>query len=100
MKCQGQFVFKSIQHVDAGEFKTSTGDIIRYPSSYKLLVDENTPDGKINAVKFKIPENERTVNLVNELKMLKPYQHIDMLCNIVFYDNSVRVIPEKIQKLN
>lgn len=98
MKCQGNFVFKSIEHVDAGEFKNSSGDIIKYPSSYKLSVDELQADGKINDVKFKIPES--STELVNQLRTFKPYQNISLECSVNFYSNGVRVVPEKVQRID
>lgn len=98
MKCQGNFVFKSIEHVDAGEFKNASGDIIKYPASYRLFVDEVQADGKINDIKFKIPET--SADLINDLRLLKPYQNITLICNVSFYSNSVRVIPEQLQKID
>ena len=98
MKCQGNFVFKSVEHVEAGEFKNSAGDLIKYPGSYRLSVDEVQPDGKINDVKFKIPET--AVDLVNQLRMFKPYEKISLECSVNFYSNGIRVIPEKVQKLD
>lgn len=100
MKCQGNFVFKSVEHVDAGEFKNSNGDIIKYPASYRLAVDELQSDGKINDVKFKIPES--STELVNQLRILKPYQNINLEFSINFYSNgaSIRLIPEKVQKID
>lgn len=96
MKCEGNFVFKSIEHVDAGEFKNPNGDVVKYPGSYKLSVDEWI-DGKINEVKFKIPESSS--DLVNQLRVLKPYQDIKLECSVNFYNNVIRIVPIKVQKL-
>ncbi len=97
MKCQGNFVFKSVEFVEPGEFKNSSGNLIKYPASYRLSVDELQDDGKIIDVKFKIAESE--TNLVNQLRMFKPYDKIGLECSVKFYSNGVRVIPEKVQKI-
>lgn len=96
MKCQGNFVFKSVEFVQAGEFKNPSGDLIKYPASYRLSLDEVQADGKINDVKLKIPES--STDLVNQLRMLKPYEKINLECSVNFYSNGVRVIPERVQK--
>ena len=98
MKCQGIFVFKSVEFVEQGEFKNSSGDLIKYPASYKLCVDEVQPDGKISDVKFKIPES--AVDLVNQLRLFKPYEKINLECSVKFYSNGIRVVPEKVQKVD
>ena len=96
MKCQGNFVFKSLEHVDAGEFKNSSGDTVKYSGSYKLHVDEWV-DGKLNTVQFKISED--STDLINQLRFLKPYQDISLECDVVFYSNGIRVIPDKVKKI-
>ena len=35
MKCQGDFIFKSLTKVEAGEFNNN-GRLIQYPSSYNF----------------------------------------------------------------
>lgn len=98
MKCQGNFVFKSVEFVEQGEFKNSTGDLIKYPAFYRLSVDEVQPDGKINDVKLKIPES--AVDLVNQLRVFKPYEKISLECSVNFYSNGIRLVPDKVQKLD
>ena len=98
MKCQGNFVFKSIDFVKEGEFKNSSGELIKYPATYRLSVDEVDLDGKINDVKFKIAESE--TNLINQLRTLKPYEKISLECSVKFYNNNIKVVPEKVQKLD
>lgn len=97
MKCQGNFVFKSVKFVAAGKFDNN-GKVIDYPASYRLCLDEVQADGKIIDVKLKIPESE--TNLVNQLRMLKPYEKISLECSVKFYSNGVRVVPDKVQKLD
>lgn len=97
MKCQGNFVFKSIEYVEAGEFKNPSGDLIKYPGSYKLALDEVKGDGKITGFTLKIPET--SVDLINQLRMFKPYDKINLECVINFYANGVRVVPEKVQAI-
>ena len=36
MKCQGNFVFKTLTHRTAGVFKDSEGNDVQYPSAYIL----------------------------------------------------------------
>lgn len=90
MKCQGEFIFKSIDKVDKGSFTGSDGRTIEYQGSYKLNVDEWV-DSKLNSIKFKIAEENKT--LVERLKALEPYQKILLDCDVKFYNSQVKVIP-------
>ena len=54
MKCQGNFVFKTLTHRSGGTFKNADGTDVTYPSAYILKVDENLENGEINEHKFKI----------------------------------------------
>lgn len=93
MKCQGEFIFKKIDKVDAGEF-VNNGNLIKYPSSFRLFLDEWN-DGKLNEVKLKIPETSR--DLVAKLQSLESYSKVLLYCDIIFYNNSIRVIPSDVK---
>lgn len=93
MKCQGGFIFKKIDKVDAGEF-VNNGNLIKYPSSFRLFLDEWN-NGKLNEVKLKIPETSR--DLVAKLQSLEPYSKVLLDCDIIFYNNSIRVIPSDVK---
>ncbi len=93
MKCQGDFIFKSLTKVEAGEFNNN-GRLIQYPSSYKLTLDEWN-EGNLNSIKLKVPENNAT--LISKIRNLKPYDKILLDCEIAFYNNSVKVIPVDIK---
>lgn len=98
MKCQGTFVFKSIEHVDKGSFTDNNGKIVNYDGSYKLNVDEWGADGKLNQLKIKVPE--KSTDLVNRLRMLKPYEEIIVDCDVYFFNNVPRVVPVDFKKAN
>lgn len=87
MKCNGNFVFKSITHKNAGSFTNDEGKEISYKASYVLKVDELCQNNEINERKFKISE-DKTV-LINTLKSLEPYTKISLEFNVTLYTSSV-----------
>lgn len=97
MKCQGIFVFKSLEHVDKGSFVNGNGQTVDYSGSYKLNVDEWN-EGKLNQLKLKVPEN--STELVNQLRLLKPYQEINLECDVRFYNSVPRVVPIAFKKID
>lgn len=89
MKCQGNFVFKTLTHRKGGTFKNAEGTDVNYPSAYILKVDEKTEDGEINEHKFKI--DEKNTILIENLKNFEEYQRIIIEFNINLYTNRVGV---------
>lgn len=87
MKCQGNFIFKTLTHRNAGVFKASEGAEINYPSAYILKVDEIMSNGDINERKFKIDDKKSSI--INILKGLKPYQEIVIDFEITLYTSRV-----------
>lgn len=87
MKCQGNFIFKTLTHRNAGVFKDSEGAEINYPSAYILKVDEIMNNGDINERKFKIDDKKNSI--INILKGLKPYQEIVIDFEITLYTSRV-----------
>lgn len=97
MKAKGEFVFKGLDKRAGGEFVNDKGQSVKYPESYILKVDE-VVDGSINERKLKIDVNN--TSLINELNKLKPYDHINLECDVVLYQNSARVIPVAVSVSN
>lgn len=87
MKCQGNFVFKTLTHRQGGTFKNSEGNDVNYPSAYILKVDETLPNGEINEHKFKI--DEKNTLLVNVLKDYKAYQELVLEFEVTLYTNRI-----------
>lgn len=87
MKCQGNFIFKTLTHRNAGVFKDSEGNEINYPSAYILKVDELMSNGDINERKFKIDDKETSI--INSLKTLKAYQEIVIDFEVTLYTSRV-----------
>ncbi len=87
MKCQGNFIFKTLTHRNAGVFKNNEGVDIDYPSAYILKVDEIMSNGDINERKFKIDDKKTSV--INVLKTLEPYQKIVIDFEISLYTSRV-----------
>lgn len=87
MKCQGNFIFKTLTHRNAGVFKDSEGNEINYPSAYILKVDELMSNGDINERKFKIDDKETAI--INGLKTLKAYQEIVINFEVTLYASRV-----------
>lgn len=87
MKCQGNFVFKTLTHRDGGTFKNADGADVNYPSAYILKVDENLSNGDINEHKFKI--NENNTLLINTLKSYEPYQKLIIEFEVTLFANRI-----------
>ena len=87
MKCQGNFVFKTLSRRAGGTFKDDKGENIDYPSAYILKVDELMENGDINERKFKI--DEKKTALINVLKEFETYQKITLYFNVTIYTSSV-----------
>lgn len=87
MKCQGNFVFKTLTHRQGGTFKNSEGNEVNYPSAYILKVDETLSNGEINEHKFKI--DEKNTLLVNVLKDYKAYQELVLEFEVTLYTNRI-----------
>ena len=94
MKCRGKFKFKEIVKKDAGSFTNAQGQEIKYDESYVLKVDEKTEKG-IQERTFKLPKDSL---LVPELQKVAEYTDIVLDFEVVFYNNSIRVIPTEIVK--
>ena len=87
MRCQGNFVFKTLTHRQGGTFKNSEGNEVNYPSAYILKVDETLSNGEINEHKFKI--DEKNTLLVNVLKDYKAYQELVLEFEVTLYTNRI-----------
>lgn len=92
MKCRGKFKFKEITKRDAGAFTNSQGQQIKYDESYALKVDEKTEKG-IQERTFKIQKDSP---LVPELQKYEEYSDIILDFDVIFYNNSIRIIPTAI----
>lgn len=99
MKCRGNFIFKSIEHSEAGSFTNDKGQVVNYNASYKLNLDEWV-DGNLNSLTLKIPDNSIYIELVNNLRLLKPYQSIEIEFDLFFYNSLPKVIPVAFKKVD
>ena len=91
MQAKGNFIFKSLELKDGGKFTNERGQIVDYPESYQLKVDEQSNDGSINERKLKISKNNDV--LIQKLKKKQAYDRIELLCDVQFYGSIARVIP-------
>ena len=94
MKCRGKFKFKEIVKKDAGAFTNAQGQQIKYDESYALKVDEKTEKGIQERI-FKIAKDSP---LISELQKYEEYSDIVLDFEVVFYSNSVRIVPIEIPK--
>lgn len=90
MKAVGKFVYKGLEKKDGGEFTNDKGQNIKYDASYQLKLDEDV-EGSINERKLKISVNN--TGLISALQKLKPYQEIELECDIILYPSSAKVVP-------
>lgn len=93
MKAYGKFIYKSLEKRDGGEFVNANGQKIKYEDSYLLKMDENN-DGSINERKLKVDKNN--IGLLNQLKDIKPYNEIELECDVLLYQNSCKLIPVRL----
>lgn len=90
MKCEGNFVFKSIEEKEGGEFTNERGQKVKYEPTYRITVDD-TVGQKIVARTFKFPKGNTT--LAEKFKSLNPYDSVIIAFNIELYQSSVKLIP-------
>lgn len=83
MKCQGNFIFKTLTLRKAGVFRNDEGQDVNYPSAYILKVDEISDNGEINERKFKI--EEKKTSLINDFRVLEAYQKIILKFDVTIY---------------
>ena len=94
MQCEGMFKFRGLTHVDAGTFKNDKGQEVKYKESYKLKVDEMTPQGMFERT-FKIASDSV---LIPELMKYGVYQDIHLIFDVMVYASGCRVVPVGIVK--
>lgn len=95
MKCRGNFVFKSLNKQDGGEFTNDKGQNIKFNGSYVLKVDEITDKGPVERkLKFDLTNSY----LLEKIKALTAYDRIDITCDVVFYNSQVKLVPIDIEK--
>ena len=94
MQCEGMFKFRSITHVNAGSFTNKDGEIVNYGESYKLKVDEATPQGLFERT-FKIASDSV---LIPELMKYGVYQDLHLIFDVLIYSSGCRVVPVGIVK--
>lgn len=97
MICKGEFVFKSVEERAGGSFQNQQGQNINYDMAYILKVDELTQGG-IFERKLKIDKANSV--LLNKLKNLKPYDKINLVCDVVLYGSNARIIPVDLDNSN
>ena len=90
MKCEGNFVFKSIEKREGGEFTNERGKSIKYEPTYRVVVDEIL-NNKIIQRFFKFPCSNTT--LFEKFKNLHAYDDIVLAFNVELYQSSVKLVP-------
>lgn len=90
MKCSGKFIFRGLDKREGGEFTNERNQLIKFDGSYVLKLDEVTEDGVFER-KLKFPLTNTL--LLDKVKNLKVYDEVNVLCDISFYNNQVKLIP-------
>jgi len=90
MKCNGKFSFRGYEKKEGGEFINERGQKVKYDASYVLKLDEEI-DGKVYERKLKFPITNTV--LLSKVQSLKTYDEINLLCDVNFYNNQVRLVP-------
>ncbi len=94
MKCRGIFKFKEIVKKEAGSFTNGQGQLINYPESYVLKVDEKTEKG----IQERIFKLDKDSTLVPKLQKIGEYTDIVLDFVVIFYGNVIRIVPTEIVK--
>ena len=97
MRCKGEFVFKSVDKREGGSFTNDKGQAVNYDMAYVLKVDEISENG-IFERKLKIDKANSV--LLSKLKNLKPYDKMNLICDVVLYGSNARVIPVDLDSNN
>lgn len=95
MICNGVVVFKGIGKREGGKFTDNTGREINYDASYQVSFDERNNSGEINQRKLKFPASN--TYLYNKFASIQPYTQIYMECEVVFSQNSVKLVPMNVE---
>ena len=90
MKCEGNFVFKSIEEKEGGEFTNERGQKVKYEPTYRITVDDTLGE-KIVTRTFKFSKGNTT--LAEKFKNLNPYDNVIIDFNIELYQSSVKLVP-------
>lgn len=90
MKCEGNFVFKSIEQKEGGEFVNDRGQTIKFNPTFQIKVDEISGT-KIEERTFKFPHDNRV--LWDKFRVLKPYEDIIISFDVELYKTSVKLVP-------
>ena len=91
MICEGNFVYKAIEKKDGGKFTNERGQEVSYEPSYRVIVDEQSNEGKISQRFFKFPQKD--TGLFEKFKNFKPYTSIIISFDVELYQSSVKLIP-------
>ena len=95
MICNGVVVFKGIGKRVGGKFTDNSGREITYDSSYVVNFDEKNNSGEINQRKLKFPASN--TYLYNKFAGIEPYTQIYIECDVVFSQNSVKLVPINVE---
>ena len=90
MRVKGEFVFKSLNERDGGEFVNDKGQKIKYDSKYLLKVDERTEDGIFDRV-FSV--NKENTELINQIRQCPSYSDVEIEFDVKMYNSQVKLVP-------
>ena len=94
MKTNGEFIFKTIEEREGGEFVNDRGQKIKYDGKYVIKLDEKSEDGKINDRRFSI--DKKDTELINQFKSLPSYSDVNIEFDVRIFNSQVRLVPVKI----
>lgn len=98
MKAIGKLIFKGVSEREGGEFKNESGQSVKYDMAYILKVDESQEDGTYAEKKLKIEKGN--TGLISQLKNVKPYDEIELECDVKLYNNACKIIPIRLLNSN
>ncbi len=97
MKTNGEFIFKTIEEREGGEFVNDRGQKIKYDGKYVIKLDEKSEDGKINDRRFSI--DKKDTELINQFKSLPTYSDVKIEFDVRIFNSQVRLVPVKLLEL-
>ncbi len=90
MKCEGDFVFKTIEQKEGGTFVNDKGQEISYNPTFQIKVDE-VSGTKIEERTFKFSHDNR--KLWDKFKVLDIYEKVVIVFEVEIYKTSVKLVP-------
>lgn len=97
MKCQGEFIFKDLIQ-DCMVCYDVNGNCKKFSSIFKMILSKLNEEN-LNTFEIEISDYNYYHNIMLKMRNLKPNDKVLLDCEIVTYNNSLKVILVDINKI-